>query len=259
MKETIYATEVFPEQTEAGTREKGEAVREMFSDIAPTYDALNSLLSFGIDRRWRTAAARQALLHTADRNDFTVLDVATGTGQLAMTTQALAPQARVVATDFSEEMLKVAERAAQSRGLPIDFSVADGTNLPFPDEQFDAVTIAYALRNFADPDKGIAEFYRVLKPGGRLVILDFPPPPPGVVGGLFRLYFERVLPFVGGMISGNFKAYSYLPRSVHAFLTPSELATRIASAGFTRTHFTAQTFGISAMVVGEKRAGEEGP
>lgn len=258
MKRSIPATEVFPEQHDAGVRAKGEAVREMFSDIAPTYDALNSLLSLGIDRRWRVAAARQALLNKTAA-PFRVLDVATGTGQLAMTISALAHDVEVIATDFSEEMLRVAERASARRGHNIDFSVADGTNLPFEDNSFDAVTIAYALRNFADPDAGVAEFYRVLKPGGTLVILDFPPPPRGMVGMLFRFYFEKVLPFVGGMISGNFKAYSYLPRSVHAFLSPSELAERIRGAGFQQPHFTMQTFGISAMVVGTKHTDRRGP
>lgn len=256
MKQTIPATEVFPEQAEAGTRAKGDAVREMFSDIAPTYDTLNSLLSAGIDRRWRNAAAREAVAnHGATPH---VLDVATGTGQLAMTMKTLAPGATVTATDFSEEMLKVAARTADARALDIAFSVADGTALPFPDASFDAVTIAYALRNFADPDAGIAQFFRVLKPGGTLVILDFPPPPKGLIGGLFRLYFERILPFVGGMISGNFKAYSYLPRSVHAFLAPSELSERITEAGFVHAHHTLQTFGISAMVVGTKPGAETG-
>lgn len=221
-------------------------VRRMFSEIAPTYDLLNSLLSLGLDARWRREAARAAVEARPGR----VLDVATGTGKLALAVKRSAPDARVTGVDFSEEMLAIASRAAEAAGVAVDLSVADGAALPFEDASFDAVTIAYGLRNFADPAAGLREFHRVLTPGGRVVVLEFPPPPRGALGAAFRLYFERVLPFVGGLVSGRRGAYSYLPRSVSGFLTPEALAGLMRSAGFVDVRYRTQTFGVSALHVG---------
>ena len=227
----------------------------MFSEIAPTYDLLNTLLSLGVDAKWRTEAAGAALSGDASNSlaaaaPYQVLDVATGTGKLALTIKRLCRACRVVGVDFAEPMLEVAKRAMERAALEVEFSFADGTALPYEDGSFDAVTIAYGLRNFADPDAGLREFRRVLKPGGRLVILEFPPPRPGLIGRAFTLYFTRVLPRLGGIVSGRRSAYTYLPASVLTFLTPDELAARMTAQGFEGVSFRLQTFGISAMHVG---------
>ncbi|HET8986363.1 MAG TPA: ubiquinone/menaquinone biosynthesis methyltransferase, partial [Trueperaceae bacterium] len=238
--------------------DRAESVRRMFSEIAPTYDLLNSVLSHGVDARWRREAADAALGRRAPSEASTgryeVLDVATGTGKLAFAIKRLCAACRVVGVDFAEPMLEVARRGAATASLDVEFAVADGTKLPYAGGSFDAVTIAYGLRNFADPDAGLREFRRVLRPGGRLVVLEFPPPRAGVIGRLFRFYFTRVLPRLGGAISGRRGAYAYLPESVLAFFTPDVLAERMGAAGFVGVSYRLQTFGISAMHVGHAPA-----
>lgn len=229
--------------------QKAERVRAMFSDIAPTYDLLNGVLSFGIDRRWRAQAARAAL--TGVPASGAVLDVATGTGDLALALKRARPDVRVVGADFAAPMLELAGRKAAARGAELELIQADGTSLPFENATFDAVTIAYGLRNFADPDAGLREFRRVLKATGRLVVLEFPPPPKGAFGALFRWYFTKVLPRLGALVSGETRAYSYLPESVLAFFTPSTLADHMRAAGFGTVEYWSQTLGVSALHVAD--------
>jgi len=228
--------------------DKQTDVRAMFSTIAPRYDVLNRLLSFGADRRWRLQAAREALAGGAGR----ILDVATGTGDLAFTLASTAPEAEVVGVDFAEPMLERARHKAGDRAERLRFEVGDGTALRFDEGRFDAVTIGYGLRNFRDIDAGLREFLRVLRPGGRLVVLEFPPPPGGVFGAVYGFYFRYVLPAVGALVSGRGAAYRYLPASVIAFPPPDALADRMRAAGFTDVRYRLQTFGISAIHVGEK-------
>lgn len=225
-------------------------VQAMFSTIAPRYDALNRLLSLGVDRRWRSQAARAALQDGARR----VLDVATGTGDLAFTLAGQAPEAEVTGVDFAEPMLARARAKGDGRRSRVRFEVGDGTALRFADGSFDAVTIAYGLRNFSDIDAGLREFLRVLRPGGRLVVLEFPPPPGGAFGTLYSVYFRRLLPAIGALVSGRGAAYRYLPASVIAFPRPDALAERMRAAGFDDVRYRLQTFGISAIHVGEKPA-----
>ncbi len=248
-QDEVHQDEVPQRDVEAGT--KGERVRAMFSEIAPTYDLLNRVLSFGVDRRWRAEAARTVLEPFISAQRVRVLDVASGTGDLTFAIKRARPDAEVVGADFAEPMLELARSKAAKQGLDVTFIAADGTDLPFEDAQFDAVTIAYGLRNFADPDAGLREFRRVLKPGGRLAVLEFPPPPKGAFGSLFRFYFRRLLPQLGGLISGKRSAYAYLPESVFAFFEPEVLEERLTAAGFGRVTHRLQTFGVSALHVAD--------
>lgn len=218
----------------------------MFDGIAPRYDLANALLSGGVDRSWRRRAVRDAVAARPLR----ILDVATGTADLALALKRARPEARVVGVDFAPGMLAVGRDKARRAGLDVALEVADGTSLPYADGGFDAVTIAYGLRNFEDVDAGLREFRRVLAPGGRLVVLEFPPPPEGPFGRLFRAYFTRVVPALGGLVSGDAGAYRYLPASVLAFPDPEALASRLEAAGFRSVTWTPLTFGISALHVG---------
>ena len=221
----------------------------MFSRIAPRYDLLNTVLSLGQDRAWRNEAAREALAGGGQA----ILDAATGTGELALTLKRQRPQASVTGLDFAQPMLEVARGKLQAAGVQVGLVQGDVLNLPFEDASFDAVTIAYGLRNLSDVDGGLRQMARVLRPGGRLVILEFPPPPEGAFGRVFRFYFRSVLPRIGGLVSGSREAYEYLPESVLAFPRPPELAARMQQAGFTRVRYRLQTSGISAIHVGERR------
>ncbi len=227
--------------------EKGRSVRAMFDAIAPRYDLLNGVLSLGVDRAWRRAAVRAALAKRPRR----ILDVATGTAELALAVAASDASAEVIGVDFAEEMLAVGRAKARRRQLPVRLDTGDGMALPYRDASFDALTIAFGLRNFADVDAGLAEFRRVLGPGGRLVVLEFPPPPRGLLGSVFRLYFTRVLPWIGRMVSGHDGAYRYLPASVMAFPEPERLAERILAAGFDDVVWTPLTAGVAALHVAD--------
>jgi len=229
------------------TEAKARAVRQMFGEIAPRYDLLNRLLSGGVDQRWRRLAVRLALANEPRR----VLDVATGTGDVALLLKRERPQAEVVGADFTPQMLELARAKAERAGLEVSFVEGDALNLPFADGSFEALTVAFGFRNFADYERGLAEFHRVLAPGGRAVILEFPPPPAGLLGRAYRFYFNGVLPWIGGVISGKPEAYRYLPNSVARFPEPARLAQMMEAAGF-RTNYRLLTAGIAALHVGDK-------
>ncbi|TBH21175.1 bifunctional demethylmenaquinone methyltransferase/2-methoxy-6-polyprenyl-1,4-benzoquinol methylase UbiE [Thermus thermamylovorans] len=227
--------------------EKAKRVRRLFAEIAPRYDLLNRLLSFGADQGWRRRAVRLAL----ERHPRRLLDLATGTGDLALLLKEAAPWAEVVGADFAPPMLELARKKAWERGLEVRFLEADALALPFPEAAFDAITIAFGFRNFADYGKALQELHRVLAPGGRLVVLEFPPPPKGAFGLVYRLYFQRLLPLLGGLISGSFRAYRYLPESVEAFPPPEALKALMEGAGF-GVRYELLTFGVAAIHVGDK-------
>ncbi|WP_274378910.1 bifunctional demethylmenaquinone methyltransferase/2-methoxy-6-polyprenyl-1,4-benzoquinol methylase UbiE [Deinococcus cavernae] len=238
-----------PKKPPVGDRQdKGEDVQAMFASIAPTYDLLNRTLSLGVDRLWRREAVALALAHDPQ----SLLDVATGTADFAIELKRAAPHAEVIGSDFVPAMLEIGREKVRAKGLEIQLQQGDALNLPYPDNHFDAVTCSFGFRNFADYARGFAEMWRVLKPGGRVVILEFPPPKKDLFGQLFRFYFQQVLPRIGGLVSGNKAAYTYLPESTLAFPEPERLAGLMRATGF-RTRYKLLTFGIAAIHVGDKR------
>ncbi|WP_294141928.1 bifunctional demethylmenaquinone methyltransferase/2-methoxy-6-polyprenyl-1,4-benzoquinol methylase UbiE [uncultured Sanguibacteroides sp.] len=228
---------------------KKERVQEMFNGIAPKYDLLNHLLSMGIDKRWRKKAMKVVGAGCKD----IVLDVACGTGDFSM--EALKHGVKkVIGADISENMLTVAREKAKERKLTeqLDFRYGDSENLEFPDNTFDAVTVAFGVRNFEHLEKGLTEMYRVLKPGGKVVILEFSTPERFPMKQLYRFYFKRVLPWIGGIVSGNRKAYEYLPASVFAFPQGEAFLKIMRSCGYRQVTQCRLTFGIASLYVGEK-------
>ena len=232
-----------------GTHAEAKTVQEMFSAIAPRYELLNHVLSFNVDVwwRWRVARAFRGIL---SRPDARVLDLCCGTGSMARALYKQARnEARVVGADFALPMLQRA--AARSEPTSLRWIEADALHLPFPDEHFDLVTAAFGFRNLTDYDAGLREMVRVLRPGGECGILDFGEPK-GVLGRLYRVYFRRVLPFVGTMISGVKGPYAYLPASVERFPTPEVMTGRMQAAGFREATWTPYTLGIAALYRGKK-------
>lgn len=231
------------ERTE-GEVEHSRAVRAMFGGIAGRYDLLNHLLSANTDKRWRRRVRDRLESVLADSGAL-VLDIACGTGDLAIELQR-GSDARIIGTDFCRPMLDIAK--SKEPGIP--FVEGDALSLSYPDSTFDAVSIAFGLRNLANFEAGLCEFRRVLKPGGRLVILEFSSPVLPGFRGLFRTYFNKVLPRVGGLVSGERGAYEYLPDSVSKFPDQKGLSTMMEAAGFTEVEFTNLTGGIAAIHAG---------
>ena len=219
------------------TSKEPARIAGMFDAIARRYDALNHLLSAGLDRRWRRRAIRALALTDRDR----VLDVCTGTADLALAAVA-APDGRasaVVGLDFASEMLRIGASKVASAGLAsrVQLVRGDATSLPLPDVSFDAATIGFGIRNVVDPKRGLAEIFRVLRPAGRLAILEFGLPRAPVVRSLYAWYFNHVLPHVGRVISRDRDAYSYLPASVAQFPSDDGFAAWLREAGFTRVSY----------------------
>ncbi len=227
--------------------DKAKTVKRMFGEIAPRYDFLNRLLSMGVDRRWRRQAVQVLLAHQPVR----ILDVATGTGDLALLLKKARLEAEVVGLDFVPKMLELARRKAQRSGLAVSFQEGDALALPFANDGFEALSSAFGFRNFTDYPRALKEFYRVLAPGGRLVILEFPPPPGGFLGRLYAMYFNHVLPWLGGWISGRPEAYRYLPTSVNNFPQPEVMVTMMQEAGFKTSHRLLSA-GLAALFIGDK-------
>ena len=207
-----------------------ERIAEMFDAIAGRYDLLNHVLSGGIDRRWRTRAIRSLRLTGRER----ILDLCTGTGDLAIAAARAQPSARVVGVDFSGEMLRVGDRKLRNERLDDRIAMVrgDATRIPLRDASVDAATIGFGIRNVQDMDAACAELHRVLKPGGRLAILEFAVPTMPVFGAVYAWYVNRVLPRVGRALSRNDSAYAYLPASISAFATPEEFVKILRRAGF---------------------------
>ncbi len=218
-----------PAVTPDGALDKHAAVRAMFGRIAGRYDVMNTVMTAGLDRVWRRWTAEAAAVPPQGW----VLDVGTGTGDLALDVARSAPTAHVVGLDYTGPMLARAPAKAAQRGLAgrVGWVRGDGQRLPFADAAFDAVTSAFVLRNFADLPAAYADMARVVRPGGRVVALEISPDSAPLWRPLFELYFGRVVPRLGGWITGDATAYRYLPASVAAFLAPDELAAVMRGAG----------------------------
>lgn len=235
----------------SGGREKRAFVRTMFSDIAARYDLLNHLLSFNIDRRWRRRAIGVLGWDRVPRGRY--LDLCAGTLDVAAEL-TLTPgfEGTVVAADFAEPMLRAGR--GKGRAASINATVADAVDLPVRAASCDGAIVAFGMRNLADLDAGVREVARVLRPGARFVILEFTTPPSALVRLGYHMYFHRILPVIGGLVSGNRTAYRYLPASVSHFPGPDELTVRMRRAGFGEVRYELLTLGIAALHVGTRGA-----
>ena len=223
----------------------------MFDGIAPSYDRLNHLMSLGVDRRWR----RRAIKEIVDGTPIRVLDVACGTGDSTIAiARAAGAGSMVTGVDISEGMMSMVMSKAAREGVQdrIELMVADGCNLPFQDSSFDCVTCAFGIRNFEDKEAGLSEFLRVLKPGGKVVILELSVPSSRILRAVYNLYFMHVLPWIGGLISGNKAAYRYLPSSVQKFPAPEAFCSMLSDTGFKSVCHRALSLGLCRIYTGER-------
>ena len=226
----------------------------MFTSIAPRYDLLNHVLSFNVDRLWWRRTAR-VFRHIISRSDVRILDLCCGTGDMtfALRRETRNSHPRIVGADFSHAMLQRATDKSLSlqTGSAPRWIEADALSLPFPSAHFDLVTSAFGFRNLADYDAGLREIVRILRPEGECGILDFGEPE-GVLGSLYRVYFKRVLPRIGTIISGVRGPYTYLPSSVERFPAPRQMIDRMKAAGFAEATWTPYTLGIAGLYRGKK-------
>ena len=230
-------------------KNKKQQVEQMFDHIAPKYDFLNHLLSLGIDKLWRKKAVRLLKAYRPSR----ILDVATGTGDFAIAAAKISPD-EIVGFDLSEQMIRVGEEKVKRLGLEpvIHFQKGDSEDMPFAPESFDAITVAFGVRNFENLQKGLSEFKRVLKPGGVAVILEFSKPRYFPFKQLYRFYFFRILPFIGGLVSKDSPAYSYLPESVMAFPDDWDFLNILRQVGFSKLSQYRLSLGIATIYLAEK-------
>ncbi len=224
-------------------------VEQMFDHIAPKYDFLNHFLSFGIDRLWR----RRAIRILSNYEPKIILDVASGTGDFAVAASKLKPE-KIIGFDLSEQMLNVGRGKVKRLGLDklVDFQKGDSEVMPFNDESFDAITVAFGVRNFENLGNGLNEFYRVLKAEGVVIILEFSKPKYFPMRQLYLFYFFYILPFIGRLVSKDSSAYSYLPESVMAFPDDQKFLSILKNVGFSRSTQKRLSFGIATIYIAQK-------
>lgn len=230
--------------------QKGTQVKRMFDTIAGTYDQLNHTLSFGFDKGWR----RKGIAFLRPFRPESILDIATGTGDLAIQMYRVLQPDRIIGADISKGMMEVGRRKAAEAGYAdhIAFELQDCTALTYPDRSFDAVTAAFGVRNFEDIEKGIAEMYRVLKPGGHVMILELSTPEHFPMKQLYRLYSRTVIPFIGWLFSKQKAAYRYLPASIRVVPQGKVMTSLLTRQGFAHAQVRTFTFGICSMYTGTK-------
>ncbi len=228
---------------------KKQQVAHMFNSISPQYDFLNHLLSLCIDIRWR----KKAIKMLRQNPPATILDIATGTGDFALEAMKLNPK-KIIGLDISDGMLDVGRTKIRSRGWDqtIDMVNGDSENLPFAENNFDAVIVAFGVRNFENLEMGLSEMHRVLKPGGRVVILEFSKPRHIVMQFFYGFYFRAILPLIGRLFSRHRTAYTYLPESVKAFPDGNDFLAILKKIGFQRTSCQPLTFGVSSLYYAQK-------
>jgi len=229
---------------------KKEQVAEMFDNIAPKYDFLNHFLSMNIDKIWRRKSIR---LLKSEKPEL-ILDVATGTGDFAFEIYKRLKPKKIIGIDISEGMLKVGETKIKKRNLSeyIEFRKGDSENLDFEDNYFDAVTVAFGVRNFENLKKGLAELFRVLKPSGKLIVLEFSQPDTFPIKQFYGFYSKYILPFFGKLFSKDKSAYTYLPESVNAFPYGEKFIQFLKNTGFKSARYKKFSFGISSVYFAEK-------
>ena len=229
---------------------KKEGVRKLFDNIAPDYDKLNHILSLNIDKGWRKKAVRN-LVDTQE--PLKVLDVACGTADFTIEiAQKVAKGSEVIGVDISEGMMAVGREKIKKAGVSAELLVADCEDLPYADNTFDRISVGFGVRNFEHLELGLSQMCRVLTPGGKLVILELSVPSNAFIRWCYKLYFLKILPAIGGMISGNRGAYEYLPASVLRFPGPEKFIPMLKSAGFSQVDHTSLTLGICRMYVAKK-------
>ena len=224
----------------------------MFDNIAPDYDKLNHILSLNIDKRWRKKAVREL---ADEPRPLKVLDVACGTGDFTIEiAQKVSKGSEVLGVDISDGMIAVGVEKLAKLGMDVKLEVADCEALPYEDNTFDRISVGFGVRNFEHLELGLSEMYRVLTPGGKLVILELSVPSNAFIRWCYKLYFLKILPFIGGLVSGNRGAYEYLPASVLRFPAPDKFMSMMKDAGFDVVEHTSLTMGVCRMYVGKKAA-----
>ena len=228
-----------------------EQVKQMFDDIAPTYDRLNHILSLSIDKIWRNRVVRVVRRLGAKE----ILDIATGTGDLAIAMARKIEGTTICGADLSPEMLAVAKQKVAKAALSDRITLMEGNaeHLPLPDMSADAVTIAFGIRNFENKENCLRELRRVLRTDGHLIILEFSNPKNRLIGWLYRIYSHKILPWIGGLVSRNRSAYEYLPASVDSFPNPDIFSQMIESAGYKMVKRHSQSFGIAQIYIAQRQ------
>lgn len=248
-RELTYNTNEIKPYLELKTTKKSQ-IELMFNNIAERYDILNRVLSFGIDNLWRKQAIRRLKKNSPKR----ILDIATGTGDLAiLAAKSIKPQ-QIVGIDISSEMIKIGENKIKRQQLhhKIQLNIGDCENIAYSSQSFDAITVAFGVRNFENIETGLQEMYRVLKPGGTVIILEISKPNTLWIKNIFNFYFQYILPVLGRIFSNDRNAYLYLPSSVKAFPKPDEFLKKLKQSGFQNTEHKPLTFSIAAIYSAKK-------